>query len=156
MAEYIDRNNLPKIPKGLNEKGVQGFKMCLRLLKEAPTEDVVPSSEVEELKKQLNDYKRFVGEIRVAHDNHAVIIDSENVTHIDKRVAEGMKNLAVKQAKQDVAREIFEEIAEILKNEDKRNGLIGNDYGDLLITDIGCGIGELKKKYIGGNSNGSE
>ena len=56
---------------------------------------------------------------------------------------------AYNKGRQDVASKIFEEIAEILKKHDKRNGIIGNDYGDLLITDISCDIGELKKKYRG-------
>lgn len=55
------------------------------------TEDVVPRSEVEVLQKKLDDYKKFVGELRVIDDNYAIIIDSENVTLTDDFVTE-LKN----------------------------------------------------------------
>lgn len=101
-------------------------KAMLIALKEQLIED--HKCEVKELKKKINDYKKFVGEIRVTSENHAVIIDTEHTEYIDKRVAEGLKNMAVKQAKQDVVREIFEETS-------KRFEVLLKDYpceGDLV------------------------
>lgn len=92
-----------------------------RAIENAPTEDVVLRAEVEELKKENEDLRNVLANTINKYRN------CEN----------------------EVAKQIFEEIAEIIKKIDRRNSLIGSDYGDLLITDIGCCIGELKKKYIG-------
>lgn len=106
------------------------------------TEDVVPRSEVEELQKKLDEYKKFVGEIRVTSENHAVIMDTEHTEYIDKRVAEGFKKMAVHKAKQDVAREIFEEIERCMLD-----GEIAGKYpAKVMHPDK---YAELKKKYIG-------
>lgn len=116
---------------------------------------------VEELQKKLNDYKKFVGEIRVTSENHAVIIDTEHTEYIDKRVAECLKYLAVKQAKQEVAKqmsvEIEHEIAEALKSNYK--ALSEFEQSDELyyrvkgkidaLRGIQDFVVELEKKYIG-------
>ena len=52
----------------------------------------------------------------------------------------------LEQVKQDVAREIFKEIAEIFK---KHEQSYTTEICELLIEDLGTGIAELKKKYIG-------
>lgn len=130
------------------------------------TADVVPRSEYEELQKKLDDYKKFVGEIRVTTENHAVIIDTEHTEYIDKRVAEGLKNLAVKQAKQEVAGKIFEEIHKeielaldsnykVLKEHRDKENPIFNELVSRVKGKIDAlrgtedFIDELKKKYIG-------
>lgn len=57
MSRYIDADKLwdnrPQIPKGYNEKWVQGFEHCLRMFSEQirkqvdnPTDDVAPRAEV--------------------------------------------------------------------------------------------------------------
>jgi hypothetical protein len=130
MAEYIDRE---KVMAEINRIG--GHNLCgwdtigvKALIDRQPTEDVVPRSEYDAVvsavdnstkeflklhdayqsqKRKLDEYKKFIGEIRVTGENHAVIIDTEHTEYIDKRVAEGFKNMAVKQAKQEVAREIL-------------------------------------------------
>lgn len=47
----------------------------------------------------------------------------------------------------DVAREIFEEIGKILYKYDKIAERDKSEYGELIVGDIACAIGELKKKY---------
>ena len=142
-------------------------KMIFDILKglvNEPPADVVPRAEVEELKKKLNDYKKFVGEIRVTSENHAVIIDTEHTEYIDKRVAEGLKNLAVKQAKQEAYKEVFEEIEEYIStmvafSTKELNSYDGLNMPQIIIPfckgeisalwGISDFIAELKKKYIG-------
>ena len=146
MAEYIDKD---KVLKTIYDEmdGYYTEEVSITDLfdgiNKIPIADVVPKSEVEELQKKLDDYKKFVGEIRVTCENHAVIIDTEHTEYIDKRVAEGFKNMAIKQAKQEVARVIFAEIDTILKTQEKYL------YCNPSLTYVYELIAELKKKYIG-------
>lgn len=138
-------------------------------LADLPIEDVVPRNdvkelsdnnerlraEVEKLEKKLNDYKKFVGEIRVTSENHAVIIDTEHTEYIDKRVAEGLKNMAVHKAKQEVAREIFEEIFALCNNAKEKLDVLfteKNEYRKGYENSVNHFIEnmeKLRKKYIG-------
>ena len=47
----------------------------------------------------------------------------------------------------EVAREIFAEIGKILYKYDQIAERDKSEYGELIVGDIGCAIGELKKKY---------
>ena len=47
----------------------------------------------------------------------------------------------------ELAREIFEEIGKILYKYDQIAERDKSEYGELIVGDIGCAIGELKKKY---------
>lgn len=160
MPNYIDKD---KLIRDLIDNRSFYPAIVKRAIENAPTEDVVPRSEyddllfqfkeldiecsrLEKVEKKLDEYKKFVGEIRVTNENHAVIIDTEHTEYIDKRVAEGLKNLAVKQAKREVAREIFEELAEVFKTHEN---YCKYDICELLYEDLSTGICELQKKYIG-------
>ena len=105
---------------------------------------------VEELQKKLNDYERVVGKLSFTVDGVATLLIGENVEYIDKRVADGFKNLAVKQAKQEVAREIFEEIEKLTEMYS-----VPKEYRNLDFVVNSCenslknSYAELKKKYIG-------
>ena len=55
-------------------------------------------------------------------------------------------------AKTEVAREIFEEIATILRHYDMLAERDKSEYGELIVMDIGCAIAELKKKYTEGET----
>lgn len=46
--------------------------------------------------------------------------------------------------------EIFEEIAKIIQKYDKIAERDKSEYGELIVMDIGCAIGELEKKYTEG------
>ena len=46
--------------------------------------------------------------------------------------------------------EVFEEIAKIIQKYDKIAERDKSEYGELIVMDIGCAIGELKKKYTEG------
>lgn len=115
MAEYIDRSNLPKIPKGLNEKGVQGFKMCLKLLKEQPTADVVPRSEVESLKSTIGRLQgillQFTDVVHKWGAKNNIDTTEISLVPIMNTEADNIINI-INQAKQDVARAIFEQAFE--------------------------------------------
>lgn len=87
-----------------------------------PTEDVVPKSEVEKYIVNMNAYGLTA-----------------------KRLAE--ENEQLKQAEQEVAREIFEEIDKILETQEKYL------YCNPSLTYIYELIAELEKKYIGDTKN---
>lgn len=64
-----------------------------------------------------------------------------------------MAKVAIREAKQDVAKEIFAEIEQIIENSKYRQLTpFGTEerYNPYLIKK---GIAELKKKYIGGDTN---
>ena len=144
-ADVVPRSEVEKYIINMNAYGLTAKRL-------AEKNEILSTNKdnVEELQKQLNDYKKFVGEIRVTSDNHAVIIDTEHTEYIDKRVAEGLKNLAVKQSKQEVAREIFEEIQKLLSSNVRPRYyidgiLVPRAFDESIVTDLA----ELKKKYIG-------
>ena len=95
------------------------------------------ASEVAELEKQIEDLK--------------VLLE------MCQKSEEGMRELyhndinALLEAKQKgeiaVAREIFEEIAKIIRLHDEIAKRDKSEYGELIVMDIGCALAELKKKY---------
>ena len=125
MAEYIDRE---KLKRKLIDYYSIFPAMVKRAIENAPTEDVVPRSEVEELNNLI--------EILNARNDD---LFEEN----ERLMRTGCQ--AVKQAKQEVASQVIDEF----KN-------LAIDYmtnKDLLLTVFKNAIAhaeaELKKKYIG-------
>ena len=107
-----------------------------------PTADVAPKSEVERLEKEL-DSKQF----RCDSCDRIMLTGAEH-------------RYCVKQAKAEVARYIFEEIEKARKRwevvySDDHFGYGGGAYG-YLESDVDHTIYELKKKYTGGENNGSK
>ena len=76
MANYIDKD---KLTRDLIDNRSFYPAIVKNAIENAPTEDVVPRSEVEELQKQLNDYKKFVGELIVISDDCAIITGEDTV-----------------------------------------------------------------------------
>jgi signal recognition particle GTPase len=118
MPRYIDAELLDP----------EDFENCTpyqarEIIEDIPTADVVPKSEVERLEQILNSYALQYGTVK---DQQAVI---------DK-------------AKAEVAREIFEEIEEMLIS----SSLL-LDCTMLIDTEM---LAELKKKYTEGEPNGSK
>ena len=50
----------------------------------------------------------------------------------------------------EVAREIFAEIAKIVRHYDELAERDRSEYGELIVMDIGCALAELKTKYTEG------
>lgn len=136
MARYIDVDAL-KLDIDLS-KGASVLDMALgviKAVKEAPTADVVPKSEVAiltaqnmalenakyELQHELNKYK---GVENIIKDNMGKLISA-----------------AINGAKQEIAREIFEEIDTMIFGT-----ILPNDCAIISIAKLA----ELKKKYTEG------
>jgi hypothetical protein len=85
MAEYIDRE---KLIKKLIDKGFYPA-LVKSAIENAPAEDVVPKSEVEDLKELIKVYKSCKEELAIKH---------------------GITVIELQLAKQEVERLIFEEI----------------------------------------------
>ena len=95
----------------------------IRLIKQAPTADVVPKSEVERLEAEVERLKGILTSYALQYG-----------TATDKEVF-------LRDAKTEVAREIFAEIEQLLKRTCEK-GYCGS------ISDL---LAELKKKYTEGN-----
>lgn len=127
MEKYIDRE---KLIKELIDKGFYPA-IVKSAIENAPTEDVVP-------RKQSEDWK----EIAIAYQKQF------EDTYEDKQ-------MAIKQAKQKVAREIFEEIEKSIHNNyiDLADNVPNDDdyyLGKFAgISEAETIIAEYEKKYIG-------
>ena len=123
MARYIDADELLKnLPDDLPYKA-----SVKRVLIQAPTADVVPKCEAEEYRKIAE---------------HQQSVSMRRYFEI-KRLKEELAK-----AKQEVAREIFEEIENFITNE----CLTAKDSRDIegyVKSSVHYGIAELKKKYTG-------
>ena len=125
MARYIDADELlNKLPDDLPYKS-----SVKRVLIQAPTADVVPKSEVERLTINMNAYGLTAK--RLAEENESLQIELENMRRnlgdaregwndaeceaerLRKALDEYEETSGLKQAKADVAREIFEEADKI-------------------------------------------
>ena len=62
-------------------------------------------------------------------------------------------DLMIEQAKREVAEEIFEEIETILRTLDKQHMLCGNPKQAWGVRSVETKLAELKKKYIGKDTN---
>lgn len=132
MATYTNIEQLNRPPRYINATKLQKVvfeaswcnevdcQQTLRLLDETPTEDVVPRSEVERLEQKLKD-QDFTNTILRANAHSPVI----------------------ERAKQEVAREIFEEIDKILETQEKYL------YCNPSLAYVYELIAEIEKKYIG-------
>ena len=127
MARYIDADKLSKNLGNL-DTGFTGIMpiefVYTEDIDKAPTADVVPKSEVERLERICNSYALQYGTVR----------DQQKV--IDK-------------AKAEVAREIFEEIENIIENNRYKSYLANSPFWGWSYRIVGIinGIAELKKKY---------
>lgn len=162
MARYGDLNELklkvqrytiPNDGSGLVSIEV-AERWFLKLLDEAPTADVVPKSEVEKLTINMNAYGLTAK--RLAEENENLEIELENmrrnlgdaregwndaeceVERLRKALDEYEETSGLKQAKAEVASEIFAEIDRLV------SAYIG---GHILSANFCNGIAELKKKY---------
>lgn len=160
MARYIDADELlkelqeeldfetPMYTEEQNKYFNSGLRCAIRDVKKAPTADVVPKSEVEALTIELESERGSLNAYKTKHRNAKVEVENlnleiERLQHILDSYALQYgtvmdKHIVVEKAREDVAREIFEEIDGITDLVAK--GLIG----ELEFYDK---IAELKKKY---------
>ena len=128
MAKYIEGKSLLNALKEEREKGNFVFtsKWIKEIIDDLPTVDVVPKSEVEELKAIIADHKAS-----------------------EERLEELYSN-----AKTEVAREIFEEIEKMLENQEVvTKNQREKELGDWIFHNyIPKKIAELKKKYTEENN----
>lgn len=114
----------------------------IKTIENAPTEDVVPRSEVEEADKEIARLKEIL-------TNYALQYGTVKT-----------QQKVINQAKQEIAREIFEEIEgntnqAIKRLKDAKEGVTDKDLRNYVNGKIGeventqTFIAELKKKYIG-------
>jgi hypothetical protein len=107
MARYIDADKLwndrPQIPEGKSQDYGAGFSECMwgfsqNIRKQIDTEsaDVVPKSEVQQLKQDLEIAK--------------IAIENRNIEIEAMRGAANSYKMHYEKSRQEVAREIFEEI----------------------------------------------
>ena len=133
MARYYESKTLIEFVKKYTPHiNGETTKECVeRAIREAPTADVVPKSEVDLYRRQVDE------------------LEDELATTYDK----------LEKAKTDVAREIFEEIEEIFKKRiafytdmAKQSKFTEKHYAETMIKNCEIylqEIAELKKKYIG-------
>ena len=138
MARYIDAD---KVMEEINRMG--GHNLCewetigvKALIDRQPTADVVPKSEVEELKAIIKDHQ--------ANEERWQELYADTVNKWEKAYEE--LEIQLEKAKQEVAREIFEEIEGLITNQclilkDER-GLEG-----YVKASVHYALAELKKKY---------
>ena len=150
MARYIDADKFIeriKVSPAFRNAGMDGYFLCnvvIDLLNNIPTADVVPKSEVEELKAIIADHK--------ASEERWQELYADTVDKWEKAYEE--LEIELENAKIELTREIFEEIERFLylhfrfcKEE------IGNDDTEYvkgrmeLNTQIQNFIAKLKKKY---------
>ena len=125
----------------------------------APTEDVVPRSEVEYLQQKISAYERVCGKLSF-DGNHALIVLSETTEYIPKNIADKFKDIAVHKAKQEVAKDILGKLSshtsigirhlkELMADCDNEENKIWLDGKISELCNIEKIISELKKKNIG-------
>ena len=137
MAIYIDADALIKtiFPCDVVDPKCYSInaKTIYEAIKKAPTADVVPKSEVAILSARYAGLAIAKNELQFEFDTYK----GANKILVDN-MAELIKG-AIDQAKQEVAREIFEEI----------DTLFERFYNDAFYSsgDLGYDIAELKKKY---------
>lgn len=159
MDEYIKREDLiSTICMGCNEEFSE--EPCepdccaiRRAIKNIPTADVVPKSEVDNLEYTLCGVMHFVdkwlegAELEQNEVNRAFLMRAKTLLTIEKlqhEVLEYEETTGLKQAKQDVARKIFAEIKEAIEYAEIEWGTI---FG------VKCCIANVEKKYTEGGNN---
>lgn len=145
MPRYIDaeklltNENIHFLPASCGKARGKTF-VFVENLENAPTEDVVPRSEVEKAKQ---DVLREVFEKLGVYISQEVTIDLKEEAENYRQVIKEFAEIEINRAKQEVAREIFEEIEKILKTHEKYL------YCNPSLTYVYEMITNLKKKYIG-------
>ena len=149
MARYIDADELlkelqeeldfetPMYTEEQNKYFNSGLRCAIRDVKKAPTADVVPKSEVDRLQQVLD-----------SKCDNCICLARQM---LEEKTAQEIQTLRVRylkridEAKQEVAREIFEEIDRIV-----------SEYCDRFIppTEMVAMLFDLKKKYT--KSEGSD
>lgn len=158
MPEYIDKE---KLKRDLIDNRCFYPVIVKNAIENAPTEDVVPRSEVERWQlKYKSDIETCDSTI---HRLHNILLQFTDIVHkwgnkngIDTTeislvpILEQETDNIITKAKQDVAMEIFEEIEKIIS----KNTQHDIKYGQLMVSgyngrQIARFIDDLKKKYIG-------
>ena len=158
MPKYINIEQLNRPPRYINatelQKVVFDASWCnevdcqqtLRLIDKAPTEDVVPKSEVEKWYAEYHKVKEDLKQEKMYHKSTDKLADRYLVE--------------LKQAKQDIAREIFEDIHKEIElaldsNYKARNNNGYGEFGEYVngkihaLRGIEDFLAEIEKKYIG-------
>lgn len=145
MARYIDADAFIEdiqeticakcgdISDGIKCKSC-GIDDTLDFLENAPTADVVPKREVEELQAKV---------ARLRKENTELLVSKETDIHIsmEKLVKVRTEHPIFKAIEEKVAREIFEEIEKITMHN------VTSSYGIWLMSMGEDAFAELKKKY---------
>jgi hypothetical protein len=142
-------------PYEVQEEDIKAFSRDVAELK-AYISDVVPKSEVERLQEALSkaeaDVKNYMKvaeyqqslSIKRYHEIKRLKEDIERLEDINERDVEN-----IRLAKTEVAREIFEEIENVLSDNLHADCLIGDCIEDYYDENLRDDIAELKKKYGG-------
>jgi hypothetical protein len=156
MARYIDIDKVIEGVSPYTHWGEDGEEVRLRelrtILSVYSTKDVVPRSEVEK-------YRRELGKVRFAlaeanKDKQGLEKENEILSATNKTLALSRRGIEAElnKAKQEVAKQIFEEIENKLSANmsgeciDSADTLKWFDYFEIHLAED---IAELKKKYIG-------
>ena len=139
LAEYITTNYCKNCDIYDGEKcNACPMNDALNYIETFQTADVVPKSEVDKLNKELDNLAEELSDLIVEKDK---LFDE--VVRLRTVLDEYEETSGLKQAKAEVAREIFEEIDKILKSSPTE--IMGRAYYYKCIVDED--FAELKKKY---------
>ena len=156
MPRYIGENEIYKL---LEPHGVA--KIHCSQIDELQRADVVPKSEVEELKDWVEAYKNTIESMEKIDDElRTEVADLQDALKCEKETNSHLCEQYMK-AKADVAREIFEEVEGIFKKRIDFYTAIKNKavlfavekYAETMIANCNIylqDIAELKKKYTEG------
>lgn len=148
MTNYIDKD---KLIRDLIDNRNFYPAIVKRAIEQAPTEDVVPRAEVEELQKKLVVQKRCNNElVKICEKLNKDLAEFENkqfsCDSCDRIALTSAEHKhCIEQAKQDVAREIFEEIEKPILSQ-LGISTMEKKEAYYFCLDI---IADLKKKHIG-------
>ena len=133
MARYIDLDD-KKFPKRYDDLGdfARGWNACLGTIYKLPTADVAPKSEVERLTVELDAMRGAANTYKMHYENARKEIERL------KDYNTGVAFNHYFDGRKEVAREIFEEIDELI---------FQHGRGDLADKYFYLAMDELKKKY---------
>lgn len=144
MAEYIDKNELlATINRNRAEAHNERCAQLLEAILQAPTEDVVPRSEVEKYIVNMNAYGLIAK--RLAEENKSLQAQVNRLKAYDEERDIALHQRLVREAKQEVALQIINEFKNMVVEYVQER--------DLLLVAFKNAVAyaetELKKKYIG-------
>ena len=158
MAEYISRNELLKaVQSNVAEAHNERCAQLLEAILNAPSADVVPKSEVEQLKRNLEQCEN--GYSQELHLARCQLADAKSeVEKLQKELEIWKQNRfnlfqrlgCYEMAKQKIASEIFAEIDKKLNKARLDCRRVLNSEGVLYVSAIRGIISELEKKYTEG------